>query len=289
MRNFMQPPRRFWKNPVRFSCRNFGSRSLLAACLGLSLVALCCWLILSRSAATLRLAAWPLATLLIGLCLSMFFFGLGPADIVSNRVQHWVVTAVTFSWITALMVAIGIRTRLRLRFGIRSLFVLSALVAVVLQVAFQWRLGWSVIGLPIEMHARPDPLLSMLGSPGMPLLGAASIDQWMPGPVWLNRSMIQWLQLEGPMWSVAFSLPFVLIVMIWRPSLTESIGQLLVGFIVATLVAAAIWAWVEPNNYIASRATQLPIETYIRSVDQYYVPIKADVERDLVRHRPPAP
>jgi hypothetical protein len=224
----------------------------------------------------------------MGVCLSFFFFGVGPAGVVTERVQHWTLTAVAFGWITTLLAGITIRTRFRFRFGIRSLLIASVLASVTLQAAFHWELGWSAFGLPIQVHAQADPLLSIFQTPSMQQQGASSLDQWLPGPSWVSHSAAEWQMQDGPAWSIGICLPVIFILLIWRKPFSDSIGQLLVASIVAAAVFANVWVWVEPRNYISSRLTQVPLETYIRSLDDYYAPIDADVEQELARNWEPA-
>jgi hypothetical protein len=261
------------------------SLSLLTAFLGLSLLSIFTWLVTSRSLVSLRLACWPFAAMLTGICLSYFFLGMGPAGAVPDPVQHWMLTGIAFGFITILLAGIAIRTRFRVRFGIRSLLIASALAAVTLQAAFHWRLGWSAFGLPIQVHAQADPLLSIFQTQSMQIQGTSSHDPWLPGPSWVSNSMAEWLMHDGPSWSVGISLGLALIAFVWKRPFADAIGQLLIASTVAALILANVWVWVEPRNYISSRPSQIPLETYIRSLDDYYAPVEADVKRELARYR----
>ena len=88
----------------------------------------------------------------------------------------------------------GIAYRMRFQFTVRTLSIVSVLVALGLQIAFQWKLSWAIVGLPIN-----------------------------------------------------------------------------------------VWVGIEPRNYLATRATQIPIETYLESVDRYYEPFEILFEEELAK------
>lgn len=250
--------------------------SLFAPSLAVALVLLAIWLIGVRSAESLRLTGWPFALFACGVGISLLFLGAGPARLVSETVQHWILTGLSFAILLSLLGALAVRSRLRLRFSIRSLLIGCAAVAVLLQTAVQLQLGWEALGLPIRAHAAPAPLLDAVQQQN-----PQALDQWLPGPDWVSRSVMQWLMHEGAAWSVAIFLALALIVLVWRASASRSFGELAVAATVLAMLWLSVWVWLEPRNYVSARRTQMRYEAYIRSIDEYYEPFEESLDRIL--------
>ncbi len=245
------------------------SLALLAAYLGLSILLVLVWMCVSRDPKTLRVSSWPIGILVAGTCLSIFFEGVGPAGLVSESTQHWVLTVITLATLVVLLGGIAMRMRYRLQFSIRSLLIASTVVAVLLQVVFEWQLGWSSVGLPIKVNAKPDPLMQLAISqdPGF-------FERWLPGQAWVASSCTQWLVHNGARLALILSFVFAGIVLVWRRSVKDSFGKLLCGIVLCTLFFANVWVWLEPRNYVSSRPKQIRLEQYIESIDLYYEPVR---------------
>ena len=216
---------------------------------------------------------FPLAALCsfgLAMTASIIFLGAGPAGLIAPQVQHWLLTAIVF--LTLLLLVGGIVTRSRLRYSIRGLMIANTLVALLIAGTLHFHFGWESIGLPIEAHVEPDRLLEM-AEQQTPGLGS----QWMQGPQWLGSTIMHWLSHDGPRWSVAIFLLFAGIPMIWGTDFARNFGELVSVTACLTLLCLNIWVWTEPINHANTRPTQLRLETYLHSIDDYYKPLEDEI------------
>ena len=241
------------------------SLSLLSACLGFLLIVTAIGGV-TRWRGHLGFSIWPFAMFAIGILLSFVFFGIGPSGRLSVGTQHWALTVLAFLWLASLLAGIAIRMRYRLQFSVRSLLLISTLSALLIQTAFQWQIGWDVIGLPLKIHADGDPLIQLAQSTG------SSIGTEGTGLAWINESVLQWIAKQGPSWSLPLTAMLIFIALIWKKSFVDSIGELIFATTAMVLIFANIWVWIEPANHRANRLHPTRIETYIESVDRYYEP-----------------
>ncbi len=241
---------------------------MFAAFLGFCLVLSFAWCALVRSSSSLQLSMWPAVILILAVSTSMFFLGVGGAGVVSETMQHWVFTGLTFITAIVLLGGAAVRSKLRFRYRIRSLLISSAVVAAILQLAFHLQIGWSSLGLPMAVHAQAEPLTDLIVRQH-----AQKVEQLLPGPAWVSKAALHWLGHHGPFWSVVIFAGWALIALVWRKNFRDSIGQFLIASAVFALVCINLWVWIEPNNYVAARPKQMSYEAYIRSIDEYYEPI----------------
>ncbi len=257
------------------------SLSFLSAFLGLTIATFVIWLVAVRSLSTLKLRVWPFALFIWGVAVSFFFLGIGPADEVPQQIQHWTLTAIALATLTLLLAGVARRSQLRFRYSMRSLLIANAITAVLLQLAFHFQIGWSQLGFPIAVHAEPDRLLAVASQGGAMGIQLRPTGQWNLGPEWMSQPILEWLFHDGPSWSVGIGTVFFLVGLVWRKSERDSIAEILSFALFLTLLFANLWAFLEPRNYISSRPEQIALETYIRSVEEYYRPIASDVETAL--------
>jgi len=215
----------------------------------------------------LRMSWIALLLAVAALSISYFFWGVGPAKAVSETTQHWVFTVLSFLTVLAVLSGVAVRMQYRWQFSIRSLMILSAVVAVGLQAVFHWQLGWQWIGLPIRVHAGQPSLLGQLMQQN-----SAALDNWIPGSVWVGRSLAQWLGNEGARYAGMLCVILSLVSCLWQPNFRVSSGRLLATSLLITLVMLNVWVWTEPKIYKATRPQQQRLEQYIRSIDEYYEP-----------------
>lgn len=205
---------------------------------------------------------------LASVCGSYFFWGIGPAGVVSETAQHWVLTCLTFLLTMVVLSGLAKRLKLRQQFSIRSLMFLSTIIAVVMQVIFHWQLGWESIGIPIRLNASANGLIQELSRQN-----SASLDQWL-GPAWVSRSVAQWLANDGTQNAViTFAVLSMLAALFVYPRdrwMTSVIRVSLAG----SLVMFTAWALVQPSVYQATRPNQVRLEQYIHDLDQYYQPFE---------------
>ena len=258
------------------------SLAMFAACAGVLALISVGRFLFPRQADELRLSWWPFLAIAGGLLVSYLFLGLGAGTVIHETAQHWLFTLISFILLIALIGGIAKRSRLRFRFGIRSLLIFSAVAAIGLQVAFHWQLGWSALGLPIEVHAESDPFVSMLQNPG--LQGSAQgppVESWLPGPAWFSKSIVQWWMHDGPVYSILLGCLLVAVILLWKTTLTKAMSELWVCLLALVLFLSCVWIWIEPSNYRASRTQQMQYESYIRSIDEYYAPFEVLLQKEL--------
>ncbi|TWT83477.1 hypothetical protein CA13_49420 [Planctomycetes bacterium CA13] len=232
------------------------------------------WAILSRQASQLKMQIWPIASLGVGVGLSFFFFGLGPAEVVSEKAQHWCFTIGLCVMLLSLGAGVAFRMRYRFQFSILSLMIASTVVAVLLPIIIHWQLGWESIGLPIQANASSNTTLDLVGR-----LNPSAWEDWFPGHAKLAEAMTQWNVNDGGYWGVGIFGVIAAVVCVWRKDIADSIGTLTVTSLAAFLLSMACWAYCEPTNYAGSRATQMRFEGYIRNVDDFYEPVKIEMQR----------
>ncbi len=257
------------------------SLSFLSSLLGLTIATFTIWLVAVRSLSSIRLRVWPFALFVGGVAASFFLLGIGPANEVPQQTQHWTLTAIALATLTLLLAGVARRSQLRFRYSVRSLLIASAIAAVLLQLAFHFQIGWSQLGFPIAIHAEPDQLLAVASQGGAMGTQLRPAGQWNLGPEWMSQPILEWHFHDGPLWSVGIGTVFFLVGIVWRKSERESIAEILSFALFLTLLFANLWAFLEPRNYISSRPRQIALETYIRSVEEYYGPIARDVETAL--------
>jgi hypothetical protein len=211
----------------------------------------------------------PLTLLfLICVCGSFFFWGIGPAGVVSETAQHWTLTCLTFLSTVAVLVAVAKRLKLRWQFSIRSLMLLSASIAVVIQVIFHWHLGWESIGIPIRLNASANGLIQELSRQN-----PASLDQWL-GSAWISRSVAQWIANEGPENAVISFAVLSMLAGLFLHQRDRWMTSMIRVSLTWSVVMFTTWALVQPSVYQATRPNQMRLEQYIHDLDQYYEPFE---------------
>ncbi|WP_372898013.1 hypothetical protein [Stieleria sp.] len=254
--------------------------SLFASTLGTTIVLTVLWILFGRPSPNTRGILWLFALYFLGVGLSVLFLGAGPAGLVSESVQHWILTGVSFVLLWLLMGGIAARLAIRVQFSIRSLLIGTGVVALLLQMVVHFQLGWDAFGLPIHVHASSDRLIGMIEQHQ-----PNSSDHWLPGPSWVSPLILQWVMHKGPSWSVAVFLVLIAIRLVWSFNFAQSVGQLLIAVSLLTLLWLNVWVWIEPANYVTARHAQIRLETYIRSVEEYYEPIEEFIGSELAVER----
>ena len=246
---------------------------LFAVLLGISVLG---WLLaaLCRSRLEFKFGVWVIGCFIAAFATSAVLLGVGPAGYVGVTAQQWMLTTLSFVCLALAIGGVASRTRLRFRYSLRGLMLTCAAVAIILQVTFHFQLGWEAIGLPIPLHATSNPLLSTLQSQSADATLAVT-------PTWPSRSGLEWLLHEGPAWTAAIFLLFSAISILFSRKTRHRCMEWLSVSTGLALCFLIVWVWLEPFNYQASRPAQMRLETYIRSVEEYYEPLETLIEREL--------
>ncbi|WP_146459535.1 hypothetical protein [Rubripirellula tenax] len=232
-------------------------------------MALMLWLVTGRQSAHLSFSFALGLMFFVAIGISFVFLGVGPARQISSTVQDWMLTALVFAWGICMLTGMAMRSRLRLRFSIRSLLIASAIVAVALQLAFQWQVGWASLGLPIKVSATADRFIAIVESQVTP-----DTETWLFGSKWFRRANAQWLAHRGPVASIAiFGIGWIAW-MIWRRDWKREVGHLFATSLLFAIASVCVWIWVEPAIVESVRPKTASYERYIESVDAYYSPLE---------------
>ncbi len=133
-------------------------------------------------------------------------------------------------------------------------------------------LDQATLGLALDRRSPADQP-SLLGQ--LMQQNPTALDDWLPGPTWVGRSLVHWLGNGGARCAGVLFVVITLISCLWKQNSKAASGQLLATSLLTTLVMLNIWVWAEPKIYESTRPKQQRLEQYIRSIDEYYEPFKA--------------
>lgn len=202
---------------------------------------------------------WPVAATGLAFVVSFVFWGIGPAGYLSTRTQDLLANA-GFAVVVGLVLRRCWSPQKQFQFRLRSLFVLSFVCAVLIQVVLYFR-----IGFPAAVHAEPNRLLE-----GVAKASASDPAAWLPGPTWIQNSVIQWLMQEGA--AIAIGLTAALILL--RGFLACEMRQAFINGAAVTAIAAllclGVWPWTFPAYWKSIAQRNAEIENYLFMPDEYY-------------------
>ena len=239
----------------------------MAASLAAMFVLFIAWVAMDRRFETWRFRWSDSFVLAVGTGVSIFYFGAGAGGYVSQAAQDWVSTVIAVVGI-AVVPAVGwYRYRGKVQFTIGHLLIACGVAAVAAAWLAQSPTAWSLLGFPLNIHASP-PLIAKTVSASSALQITGSLKA-MP---LTNQWMVVWWSKDGAAMAIGLTMLLWIGMRAIQRSFQDSLGSMMFLMLTLSLTCGTVWALVEPARYEADRPQQLRLQTYVKSLDEYYSP-----------------